>query len=395
MISSEPKKSSRPLKVAYLFTRVRTSASISRNHFYGMYELRDHGFETGYLELEQFLPKKVCDFLRRYFLNMHFAHLPLFPLFFKYDIVFSSTGYASLVLKGLLRIKKFKWVVLDFNILGTIGKRETVKQKIFAWAVSKADGIVTISEAEKRGLEKAFPNLAGKVTFIHEATDMDLFKPHTSELSDTSFGGAPQPTGEDGANFQQTNSRTRRKNVSDGEALIKDDYILSVGTYGRDFDTLVEAVKGTGWKTIIATRPLCVAHLQPLPENVTAQLFKSDEMPALYEKAKAVVISLAPIGEYDSVGTLSLGESFAMGKATIVSETDSMKSYVVDGKNALFMPLHDASAMKAAIEKVVSDKDLRERLGAEARAFALANLTLEHFAERLARFLTSISLESK
>jgi glycosyltransferase involved in cell wall biosynthesis len=118
-------------------------------------------------------------------------------------------------------------------------------------------------------------------------------------------------------------------------------------------------------------------------------------MPALYEKAKAVIIALAPIGEYDSVGTLSLGESFAMGKATIVSETDSMKSYVVDGKNALFMPLHDASAMKAAIDKISSDKDLRERLGAEARAFALANLTLEHFAERLARFLTSISLESK
>jgi glycosyltransferase involved in cell wall biosynthesis len=363
MISSRPSAPGRPLKAAFLFTKVRSGAAISRNHFYGMYELRDHGFETNYLELEQFLPKKICDFLRRHFLTMHFAHLPLFPLFFRYDVVFSSTGYASLVLKGLLRIKKFKWVILDFNILGTIGKRQTVKQKIFAWAVSKADGIVTISDAEKRGLEAMFPNLAGKVAFIREATDMDLFRPTAPD-----FAAVP---------------------------LNEDDYILSVGTYGRDFDTLVEAVKGTGIKTIIATKPSCVAHLLPLQKNVTAEFFKSDRMPALYRNAAAVVIGLAPIGEYDSVGTLSLGEAFAMGKVTIVSRTASMESYVEEGKNALFVPLHDASALRTAIAKVLDDAASRERLGAEARAFALRELTLERFAERLSDFLISVSSASK
>jgi excinuclease ABC subunit C len=46
----------------------------------------------------------------------------------------------------------------------------------------------------------------------------NLEKLYISESLDTSFEGAPEPTGEDRANFQQTNSRTPKKNVSDAKA---------------------------------------------------------------------------------------------------------------------------------------------------------------------------------
>src|ERR1035437_314956 len=46
----------------------------------------------------------------------------------------------------------------------------------------------------------------------------NLEKLYIREASDTSFEGAPQPTGEDRANFQQTNSRTPKKNISDAKA---------------------------------------------------------------------------------------------------------------------------------------------------------------------------------
>ena len=57
--------------------------------------------------------------------------------------------------------------------------------------------------------ENAFVRVEGKVSMRK--------KRDSGEPTDTSFGGAPQATAEDGANFQQTNSRTRRKNVSVGE----------------------------------------------------------------------------------------------------------------------------------------------------------------------------------
>src|ERR1035437_7794255 len=46
----------------------------------------------------------------------------------------------------------------------------------------------------------------------------NLEKLYIREASDTSFEGAPQPTGEDRANFQQINSSTPKKNVFDAEA---------------------------------------------------------------------------------------------------------------------------------------------------------------------------------
>jgi excinuclease ABC subunit C len=46
----------------------------------------------------------------------------------------------------------------------------------------------------------------------------NLEKLYIREASDISFEGAPQPTGEDRANFQQTNSRTPKKNISDAKA---------------------------------------------------------------------------------------------------------------------------------------------------------------------------------
>jgi glycosyltransferase involved in cell wall biosynthesis len=196
--------------------------------------------------------------------------------------------------------------------------------------------------------------LRGKVVFIYEATDLDMFRPTLSD---------PSP--------------------SDG-------YILSVGTYGRDFDSLVEAVKMLNMKTIIATKPECVAHLQPLPANVTAKLFDSKDMPALYAGARIVAVTLAPRGEYDSVGTLSLGEAYAMGKPTIVTKTESMESYVSDGVDAIFVPPRDPRTFLTTLEKVWNDEALRTKLGGNAARFAKNKLDSKHFASELAAFLQRV-----
>ncbi len=341
------------MKVLYLFTKVRTGAGMSRNQFYGMYELRERGVQADFVEPEMLMPKFLCRFFR-FFLNMHFIHLLFFPMFFRYDVVFSSTGYGSLVLKSLLRIKRFKWVILDFNILGTIGEAKTLKQKIFKWAVARADGIVTISEVEKRALEAAFPSLRGKVEFVHEATDMELFVPDARNEED-------------------------------------DNMILSVGTFGRDFDSLVEAVKGTNIKTIIATNPRRVEHLQPLPGNVTARFYTPAEMLALYKRAAMVIITLDAKDVNDSVGTLSIGEAMAMRKAIVVTETESMRSYVRDGENAVFVPKKDPAALKSAITDLLAHKEKRMRLGLEAERFARECLTLDNFAKKVYSFFARLT----
>ncbi|MEA2715119.1 MAG: hypothetical protein QOG91_147 [Candidatus Parcubacteria bacterium] len=348
------------MKVLYLLNKVSgkviEDARKGKGHdswLYGMLRLPKYGIETELLEIEQYIPSALARFLRRHILTMHYAHLPLFPLFFRYDIVFTSTAYASLILKAILRVRKFKWVILDFNVLGTIGERKTIRQKIYAWAVSKADGVVTISEAASRAMEKRFPHLSDKIIFLHEATDTDYFK--------------PRPL------VKETNS------------------IISVGNFGRDFETAIEATKDLGVALHLATKLITPELARVLPPHVSVRLYDHGEIVRAYAEAKIALVTLAPRDDYyDSVGTFAVGEAMAMGKTAIVTHTKSMESYVTDSVTAFFVPHQNAMALKARIIELLRNNELRHRIGEQARTFAVENLDPERFARRLAAYFRTL-----
>ncbi len=350
------------MKVVYLYNKVLKEiikdAEAGKGHdswLYGMLRLRKFGIDTDYLEIEKLYPKDFCQKLRRNILTMHYAHIPLFLLFYKYDLVFTSTAYGSMIIRAILKTLYLpvpKWVILDFNILGTIQDGKQLRQKIFSWAVSKVNGIVAISEAEANALKIKFPHLKDKIIFLHEATDIDYFKPVPN--------------------------------------AVEENYILSVGNYGRDFNTIIEASKDLGVELRLATK-LIKKDDKNLPSHVKAGLYSHSEMMNLYAKAKAVIISLdTKDGYFDSVGTLSIGESFSMGKATIVSHTKSMESYVKDGENALFAELKNIESMRSALKKVLDNKELRKQMGDNARKYAVKYLDSDLFAKKLADFLKNI-----
>jgi glycosyltransferase involved in cell wall biosynthesis len=352
------------MKVLYLFNGViEGTEKIEKieknesndNSFLGMFRIRKYGIETNFLEIEQFLPFSVTNFLRRHFLNIWWVHLPLFPLFFRYDVVVSSTAYGTLLVKSLLHIKKPKWVMVDFNITGTIGQGKTMRQKVFKWAVSRCDGIVAISEAEEKSLKAMFPHLAQSIIFLHEGVDSEYYKP---SLADTK----------------------------------EEDYILSVGLDpSRDFRTLIEAAKEFSVTVKLATKPEMVKCFEPLPPNVSAKKYSRSEMPDLYAKAKIVVNSLnIKENSNDSMGTFSVADAMAMEKAVIVTRTNSMQSYIEDGKTAVFVPPRNPKAMRDAILNLLRNENKRKEIGKNAREFIVNNVDAELFAKNLAEYLKKI-----
>lgn len=345
------------MKVLYLFNKVLgekvEEIKKGKGHdswLFGMLRLKKHGIDTDFLEIEKYIPHGIAGFLRKHILTMHYAHLPLFPLFFKYDAVFTSTAYGALFLKALLRIKKFKWVILDFNILGTLQEEKTLKQKIFAYAITHgADGIVAISQAEKDALTLRFPHLKDRIIFLHEATDISFFKPDS----------------------------TPEKKM-----------IVSVGNYARDFQTLIDASTGLATEVVLATKLITPLQKKILPEHVHAEHLDSEGVLQAYKEAQIAVVSLNTKDTYfDSVGTLALGEAMAMGKALIVTYTKSMESYIEDGVSGMFVKGKSVEEMKTALQKLLDDEGLRQRLGARAQEFALKNLDPEVFAKGLVDFL--------
>ena len=86
---------------------------------------------------------------------------------------------------------------------------------------------------------------------------------------------------------------------------------------------------------------------------------------------------------------LKLFEYMAAGRAIIASDLPAWSDVVSDGDTALLLPPDDRAAWTAAIERLMDDSDLRERLGQRARQRALAHYTWRARAERILAHIDS------
>ncbi len=348
------------LKVLYLFTGDRgphlaqvKAGTEQGNGFWGMLHLHKFGIDASHVGVEEVYPRSVSKFLRKH-ISVNWIHLPTYLAFFSYDIVFSSTGYGTQLVHTLLHIKKPKWVMHDFSIMGTIANETTVKQKVFAWMVSRAAGIVTISKKEKQLLEQRFSNLRGRIEFIPYGVDLEYFKP---------------------------------------SGILGEGAIFSPGRDpDRDLKLLFAATEGLGKELIITTRESRLKSLAPLPGHIVHKTFSVPELKDAYDDASIVVIPLdTSTGLNNEMGISALYESLSMGKAIVASRSQGMEAYIEDGVNGLLVPQHDVHAMHAAIKRLLDDRELRARLGANARKFAEEHLNPDRCTENLANFFKKIT----
>lgn len=347
------------MKILYLFNRIRVgleekieSGSDHDGHFFGMMRLGKYGIQAEYIEIEQFFSIKFCRFLRRY-LTIHYVHLLLFLKMRKYDAVFTSTAFGSLFVRAILGLRKPKWIVFDYGIKSMIGDCKIFKQKILKFMVGKSDGVITISPSERDAMKNLFPRLP--IEFVPLGVDTEFFK-------------------------------------SD-QSVKEENFILSPGRDpGRDVRLLAEATKGLGYEVKITAREGNVKKLGDLPDHVKRYDFSPLELREEYKKAKMVVIALNTKGGLnDAMGCSTLVEAMAMGKAVVVTSTETMSAYISHGEDGLLVPEGNEAALREAIERLIKDDALLNRLGRSAREFALKNCSADVFAGRLANYFKSIS----
>ena len=88
----------------------------------------------------------------------------------------------------------------------------------------------------------------------------------------------------------------------------------------------------------------------------------NDELQRLY--ARAAVVACPSRREGFGVACL---EAMAHGRPVVASAVGGLKDLVVDGETGLLVPPRDPRALKAALERLLADRDLRRRLGAAGR----------------------------
>lgn len=146
---------------------------------------------------------------------------------------------------------------------------------------------------------------------------------------------------------------------------------------------LVEAARGMN---------LIVAGDGPLRARVPGGrgFLPHDELEALYRRAAVVVCP----SRREGFGVACL-EAMAHGRPVIATAVGGLRDLVVDGETGLVVPPRDPAALRAGLERLLSDPDLRRRLGHAGRERARAlfswagvtDATLAAYSEALGTML--------
>jgi glycosyltransferase involved in cell wall biosynthesis len=151
------------------------------------------------------------------------------------------------------------------------------------------------------------------------------------------------------------------------------DIVAAFGTLVARQPRLKLALMGTGFpqEVVAASFPEDLrGRLEFVPPGTEAEL--ADQMLA------ASVYWIPSLFE----GTpQTLMEAMATGMPVVGTATCGMKDVIADGANGLLIPTRDAAALAAATERLLSDRELRERLGRQAHLDVAKNYTWDRVAE--------------
>lgn len=165
--------------------------------------------------------------------------------------------------------------------------------------------------------------------------------------------------------------------VTDREALIAAapvparPLVVAAGRSGRDYATLLRAVEGLPVDThIICDQP---GLIPPYPANGGVRVLADCHEDALIEEMARASVVVVPLSVADiSAGQMVLIQAKALQRPLIVTDTPTTRDYVTDGEDGLLVPLGDAAALRAAIQRVTSEPGLADRLARNAAASYLA-----------------------
>lgn len=158
----------------------------------------------------------------------------------------------------------------------------------------------------------------------------------------------------------------------------KENHILFVGrlTAQKNLEELIKAVSGTEWTLDIVGDGELKGALEALAQRSGAKVnflgyCPNDRLPALYNRYPVYILPSLYEGN-----PKTLLEAMACGRAVIGADVGGISSVIEDGVTGLLCGTH-AQSQREAIDKLMKDKMLRQRLGAAARRQIEEKQTIE------------------
>jgi len=165
-------------------------------------------------------------------------------------------------------------------------------------------------------------------------------------------------------------------------------YIVSMGSANRDYRTLVDAVLGTGIKTVIISKKGEISRLPDHPDLVKLTDLTPEECNSILSGSKLNVVPIA--STQTASGQVSFVTSLRMGIPTIVTRCVGTVDYIRDGETGLLVAPGDAAALRQAIESIWRNEVLRSRIGSAGREYAEEYLSDEAAGRYFAQVLDEV-----
>ena len=166
-------------------------------------------------------------------------------------------------------------------------------------------------------------------------------------------------------------------------------YLVSLGSAQRDFPTLIEAVLGTGIKTVVISKRSFLDQLPEHPDLIKLSGLSMTECNSILAGATINVTPIRPT--HTAAGQITFINAMQLGVPTVATRCVGTVDYIHDGETGLLTPPGDALAMRVAIESLWSDAPLRERIGAAAKAHVLQHCSDEAAGRHLSRIIAEVS----
>jgi glycosyltransferase involved in cell wall biosynthesis len=154
------------------------------------------------------------------------------------------------------------------------------------------------------------------------------------------------------------------------------DYIISAGRTGRDYGTLIEAVRDLPIRLILVCDYSNISGLK-IPPNVDIMYnIPLNELTGLIASAKFVVLPLQ--NRLISVGQSVLILAMAIGKGIIVTRNAATSEYIDNNSTGVFVEPNDVNELKKAIIELLNNSAKVQALGDMARKTASEKYVIQN-----------------
>jgi len=156
-------------------------------------------------------------------------------------------------------------------------------------------------------------------------------------------------------------------------------YVFAGGRNYRDYETLVDAVRGLEVPTVIVCGQDQLRDVE-LPPNVTVHReIPWEQYIELLQGASFVVVPLS--SDYVPSGQVAILEAMGYGKPVVTTRAVGTVDYVRDDVDGLLYELGDAAGLARRIERLATDEEHRAQLGSAAFEAVLEQFTFERHVE--------------